>query len=107
MENTINTYKYVTLLGDELIRDFEKSKNSIHPHECGTKKEISTIEKLQDILPEGIGVGSGFVIDSYRNISAQADIIIYEKNFALKFYKSNPNYTYYNCESVIAVGEIK
>lgn len=66
------------------------------------------MNKLKSILPHGVGVGSGFVIDSFGNTSSQCDLIIYEEEFALKFIINNDDtYAYYNCESVIAVGEIK
>lgn len=53
-------------------------------------------------------IASGFVIDSYGNTSQQCDIILYEENFAMKFTVNDDQAnTYYNCESVIAVGEIK
>lgn len=64
--------------------------------------------KLKNILPAGVGIGSGFVIDSYGNTSQQCDIILYEENFAMKFtVNEDQANTYYNCESVIAVGEVK
>ena len=68
---------------------------------------MSAINKLKDILPDGVDIGSGFVIDSFGNTSSQCDIIIYEKNLCLKFNNDDEKHRYYNCESVIAVGEVK
>ena len=74
----------------------------------GSNKELSVISKLKDVLPEGIGIGSGFVYDSSGRVSNQCDIILYESEFALKCcINDNEKDTYYNCESVIAVGEVK
>lgn len=107
MKNTFNTFDYVKDLGKDLVRDFEKAGKTTHPHAVGEGRERSAINRLREILPEGVGIGSGFVIDSNGNVSSQCDIIIYEKNLALKFMYNDERYNYYNCESVIAVGEVK
>lgn len=74
----------------------------------GSGREKAIRNKLKNILPQGVGVGSGFVVDSYGNTSNQCDIIIYDENYALKFVvNDDENNAYYNCECVIAVGEIK
>jgi hypothetical protein len=87
--------------------EFERAGKTTHPHSVGEGRELSAIKKLKDILPDGIGVGSGFVIDSFGKVSSQSDIIIYEKNLCLKFNNTDSRNCYYNCESVIAVGEVK
>lgn len=107
MKKSFDTFEYIKDLGKDLIRDFEKSAKTTHPHSVGDGREKSAINKLKDILPDGVGVGSGFVIDSYGNVSSQCDIIIYEKNLCLKFNNGDEKNRYYNCESVIAVGEVK
>ena len=63
---------------------------------------------MEHILPPGIAVGSGCVIDSYGNTSKQMDVVLYEKNIC-PVYSINdaPETTYYPCEGVVAVGEIK
>jgi hypothetical protein len=59
-------------------------------------------------LPAGLGVGSGCVIDTYGNTSKQQDIIIYEKFLCPRFSINNtPESTYFPCEGVLAVGEVK
>lgn len=107
MKKSFDTFEYIKDLGKDLIRDFEKSAKTTHPHSVGDGREKSAINKLKDILPDGVGVGSGFIIDSYGNVSSQCDIIIYEKNLCLKFNNDDERNRYYNCESVIAVGEVK
>ena len=80
MEKGFDTYEYVKQLGEDLVTAFERSgKYGNHPVEIGTRKEESVIKKLEQILPDGIGIGSGFVIDSYGGISKQCDIVLYEK----------------------------
>lgn len=107
MRKTFDTFDYVKDLGKDLVHEFEKAGKTTHPHSVGGGREKSAIDKLKDILPEGIGVGSGFVIDSNGSVSSQCDIILYEKNLALKFNSNDSANCYYNCESVIAVGEVK
>lgn len=107
MRDFFDTYEYVDDLGKDLVRDFEKAGKTTHPHSVGEGREKSAINKLKDILPSGIGIGSGFVIDSFGNVSSQCDIIIYEKDLCLKFNTDDEKNCYYNCESVIAVGEVK
>ena len=108
MENMFNSEDYIKTLGDELVNDFIKAGKSTHPCSVGSGREKALMNKLKSILPHGIGVGSGFVFDSYGNTSAQCDLIIYEEEYALKFIiNDDESYAYYNCENVIAVGEIK
>ena len=60
------------------------------------------------LLPRGVGVGSGCVIDSFGNASRQMDVILYEREICPVFsINEDPASTYYPCEGVIAVGEVK
>ena len=108
MESSFNLKEYIRILGQELVSEFEKAGIMTHPAAVGAGREASAKQKLKQILPAGVGVGSGFVIDSFGHTSRQCDIILYEENFALRV---RPNMdaenAYYNCESVIAVGEVK
>ena len=108
MNNQFSTQEYVRMLGKELVFEFDKAGMTTHPHAVGSGRENSARMKLKNILPAGVGVGSGFVIDSFGNTSQQCDIILYEENFSMKFIVNEDQAnTYYNCESVIAVGEVK
>lgn len=108
MNNQFSTQEYIRMLGKELVFEFDKAGITTHPHAVGSGRENSARMKLKNILPAGVGIGSGFVIDSYGNTSQQCDIILYEENFAMKFTANEDQAnTYYNCESVIAVGEVK
>lgn len=108
MKKEFNVNDYVNSLGEELILSFNKSKLTTHTVANGSSKEKSVISKLKDILPKGIEVGKGFVYDSYGQVSNQCDIVIYEKDFCIKLaINDDEENSYYNCESVIAVGEIK
>ena len=60
------------------------------------------------LLPRGVGVGSGCVIDSFGNANRQMDVILYERDICPVFsINEDPDSTYYPCEGVIAVGEVK
>ncbi len=108
MEKTFNSYEYIEDLGKDLVTDFTRAGKTTHPGSVGSGREKAVKNRLKNILPRGVGIGSGFVIDSFGNTSAQCDIILYEEDIALKFIiNEDESYAYYNCESVIAVGEIK
>ena len=107
MRKFFDTTDYVKTFGEELVYAFEKAGKTTNPHAVGEGREKSAIQRMKDILPDGVGIGSGFIIDSNGNVSSQCDIILYEKNLCLKFNSYDEKNSYYNCESVIAVGEVK
>ena len=108
MQKTFDPQSFVKILGSELISEFEKAGLATHSGAIGMGRESSIRMKLKGILPAGVGIGSGFVIDSFGNTSRQCDIILYEEMYATKFILNNDDSnTYYSCENVIAVGEIK
>ncbi len=108
MKSTFDTKEYLKSLGVDLVNAFDKAGQTTHPQSVGSGREKSVKDQLQRVLPAGVGVGSGFVIDSFGNTSEQCDIIIYEKDLALKFSPNDDDlYSYYNCECVIAVGQVK
>jgi len=91
-----------------LVNAFDLAGKTTHPQSVGSGREKSAKDKLKRVLPAGVGVGSGFVIDSFGNTSKQCDIILYEEQFALRFAPNDDElYTYYNCENVVAVGQVK
>lgn len=103
-----NSKQYIQHLATELINNFAYSSNATTPVLIGSAREKEVIRKLELLLPNGVGIGSGCVIDSYGNTSKQIDIIIYEKNMCPIFcINESPETTYYACEGVIAVGEVK
>ena len=64
--------------------------------------------KLKHLLPAGIAVGSGCVIDSYGGTSRQMDVVLYEEALCPVYsVNDDPATTYYPCEGVLAVGEVK
>ena len=108
MEDSFDPITYADLVGKELVLSFDKAGLGTTPGLVGSAKEHPVRTRLEHILPAGIAVGSGCVIDSYGETSRQMDVVLYEKNIC-PVYSINdaPETTYYPCEGVVAVGEIK
>ena len=108
MENTFDPDKFIQKIGKRLVEEFENAKTATTPSTVGSAAEQPVRKQLEQILPRGIAVGEGFVIDSYGGTSRQQDVILYEKDICPRFsINDTPETTYYPCEGVIAVGEIK
>ena len=108
MEKSFDSVSFVSDLSQELISGFEKAGKATTPATVGAAREHAVREKLERILPGHVGIGSGFVFDSYGRTSKQTDIVLFEKGICPIFsIEGTPETTYYPCESVIAVGEIK
>ncbi len=90
------------------MREFADARQATTPGLVGGAREVPVRNQLEQILPRGIAVGSGCVIDSYGDVSRQQDVVLYEREICPVFsINDTPEATYYPCEGVIAVGEIK
>ena len=108
MQQSFDAVSYSLVVGRELIAAFETAARATTPGLVGSAREQPIRRKLENLLPVGIGVGSGCVIDSYGGTSKQQDVVLYEKAFCPIFsVNETPETTYYPCEGVIAVGEVK
>ena len=109
MQKEFNISTFINNLGNDLVTIFKRSSDlGIHPEEVGRAKEIAIAKQIESILPHGVGIGRGYVFDSYGCISNQCDLIIYEKELIPVFVRDfNEDYSFFPCEGVIAVGEIK
>ena len=100
--------KYLAGLGEELVLAFNQAGLATTPGNVGRAREQAVLRKLGALLPAGVGTGSGFVIDSLGNASRQMDLVLYEKNLCPVFTINEDEETsFYPCEGVIAVGEVK
>ncbi|MFZ2226155.1 MAG: DUF6602 domain-containing protein [Candidatus Moraniibacteriota bacterium] len=99
---------YLNHIARELISNYSFAGDATTPALVGGAREREIRKKLSSFLPSSVGIGTGCVIDSYGNTSNQIDIVIYEKQLCPVFsINDSPETTYFPCEGVIAVGEVK
>lgn len=108
MEKTFSLNAYANHLQKELTLEFERADLATTPGLVGSAKEHAVRMALRALLPPGISVGSGCVIDSHGRISRQIDVVLYETDIC-PYVSINDAHetTYYPCEGVVAVGEVK
>ena len=108
MDQTFDVDAFIARIGRRLVEQFDDARAATSPATVGAAMEQPVRDQLEQILPRGIAVGSGFVIDSQGGTSRQTDIVLYERDICPVFSINNtPETTYYPCEGVIAVGEVK
>lgn len=108
MDNTFSAKGFVQSLAQDLVDSFARAGRATTPVLVGTAREQAVRLKLEKLFPQAVGVSTGCVIDVENNTSKQTDIIIYEKDICPVFsINDTPESSYYPCESVIAVGEVK
>lgn len=108
MGRNFDAVSYAIDVGRELISSFARAGQATSPGLIGSAREVPTRRRLEHLLPEGVAVGSGCVIDSHGGTSRQMDIVLYERHLCPEYQiNDDPAATYYPCEGVIAVGEIK
>ena len=108
MNHRFDPDEYIRRIGERLVDELKDSKAGTTPSTVGSAVEQPVRYQLEQVLPRGIGVGEGFVIDSYGGTSRQQDVILYERDICPVFcINRTPQTTYYPCEGVIAVGEVK
>lgn len=108
MARSFDSVSYTLDVGRELVSAFESASRATTPGLIGGSRELPVRRKLKHLLPEGVGIGSGCVIDSFGGTSKQQDVVLYEQALCPVFsINETPETTYYPCEGVIAVGEVK
>ncbi|MDE0002437.1 MAG: hypothetical protein OXQ29_07060 [Rhodospirillaceae bacterium] len=108
MQRTFDAVTYAIHIGRDLISSFARAGQATSPGLIGSARETPTRKRLEHLLPAGIAVGSGCVIDSHGGTSRQMDIVLYERHLCPEYLvNDDPATAYYPCEGVIAVGEIK
>lgn len=108
MSPSFNVASFVSQIGERLVNEFKYAASAGTPSLIGGAKEHPARLQLQRLLPGAAAIGSGIVIDSFGNRSKQQDIIVYDR-FQCPIFSINetPEATFYPCEGVIAVGEVK
>lgn len=98
---------YVRHIAERLISEFTLSERAGTPGLIGAAKEQPARTQFERLMPGGVSVGSGIVVDSYGGVSRQQDIVVYEELCPIFTHNDAPEATYYPVEGVIAVGEVK
>lgn len=101
-----DSHAYIRSLGEALVLAYGSAGQATTPGLVGQARERAVRTRLESILPGGVGVGTGCVIDSEGNASKQMDVVLYEREFCPVF-RVEEDVSYFPCESVIAVGSIK
>ena len=108
MANMFDPVAYVKSVGEALVAAFAAGGLATTPGLVGSSREVPVRKRLRQLLPHGVGIGSGCVIDSFGNTSRQMDVVLYENELCPVFsLNEDPASTFYPCEGVIAVGEVK
>ena len=108
MKQTFDSIDFLNDLSEELILGFKKAGKATTPVLVGSAREKEVRNKLEMIFPQSIGIATGCIIDSFGHTSKQTDIVIYEKEICPVFsINETAETTYFPCEGVIGVGEIK
>ena len=107
MERNFDPDAFIRRIGERLVDEFKDAKASTTPATVGSAAEQPVRDQLEQILPRGIAVGEGFVIDSYGGRAVSRMYLVREGYCPVFSINRTPQTTYYPCEGVIAVGEIK
>ena len=108
MKTSFDPGEFVRNIGHDLVQDFGRARQATTPELVGDAMEQPVRDRLEQVLPKGIAVGSGCVIDTSGGTSRQMDVVLYEREQCPVFCINNsPETTYYPCEGVLAVGEVK
>ncbi len=108
MSRSFDPIAYVMRVGQELVSAFQMAGPTT-PGQIGSARDSGGDGQTDAVAPQrSTGVGSGHTIDSFGNTSRQMDVVLYEKEICPVFaINEDPASTYYPCEGVIAVGEVK
>ena len=108
MDRKFDPDKFIRRLGERLVNEFSNAQTGTTSSAVGSAAEQPVRDQLEQLLPRGVAVGEGFVIDCYGGTSRQQDVILYERDICPVFsVNDTPQASYYPCEGVIAVGEVK
>ena len=78
MSRRFDPIGHVIQVGRELVLAFEGGGFATTSGQIGSARESPLRRKLRQLLPGGVGIGSGCIIDSYGNTSKQMDVVLYE-----------------------------
>ncbi|MDN2583219.1 DUF6602 domain-containing protein [Aquibium sp. ELW1220] len=102
-----NGSKYIENIARRILIDSIQGDATNNRQARGTAIEDSVRGELRKLLPAGVRIGTGFVIDTFGGTSQQQDIVIYESLCPCFPLSSNTEVKCFPVEGVIAVGEVK
>lgn len=103
-----NFTNYRKSISQELISTKDRVRDFIdnrHWGEDGRYKEIILAEKIKQLSPEAVSIGTGFVMCENNETTSQLDIIIYRNDVPLFFKKES--FVIVPKESVLGIVEVK
>lgn len=89
-----------------VFEDLEKKNKLLHPGEYGIFRENICKEILEFAIPQKFNISSGFLINSFDEVSTQCDVVIYDLNNTPLIKEGNNN-RFFPVEPVLAIGEMK
>lgn len=101
-----NFHEFYKTINNELTAIKNRLSSLIsHPGEKGKHREVILKSVIAKFLPKKYSMGSGFIINSKKEISTQIDIIIYDTSYPLLF--SEGEFVVVLAKSVKAIIEVK
>jgi hypothetical protein len=74
---------------------------------AGDEVEIAVRKFLVNNLPSSCAVSHGHLVDIFKKVSPQLDVLIWNNNLSANLFKSNNGTSYIPAESAYVIGEIK
>ncbi|TLZ94946.1 MAG: hypothetical protein E6K04_00700 [Methanobacteriota archaeon] len=94
-------------VADDLRNRFEIAAEQLrHPGEKGRSREDVVRGFISQYIPARFSLGSGIVVDTGREESAQSDLVIYDQ-FVARPFRISEGVELFPVEGVCAVGEVK
>lgn len=104
---TFDGPSFIHHVAERLIHEFKFAGGAGSPGLVGAAKEHPARKQFERLMPGGVAIGSGIVVDSYGGMSRQQDIVVYETLCPIFTHNDTPEATFFPVEGVIACGEIK
>ena len=105
-ENAEDIKTVFASISDQLIAEFEKTREIAHGGGRGDAREDALRKVLSDYLPTRYGIGRGEIISTDAGRSGECDIIIYDHLKSPKLMVSD-RFSLFPLESVYGVVEVK
>jgi len=106
LKNKIDQFVVDFKSSRELFENLDKRNKLLHPGEFGMFRENICDDLIRFTIPSKYKTGTGFLINSYDEISSQCDIVIYDFNNTPLIQDGSDN-RFFPVEPVIGIGEIK